>query len=519
MSSRRSGICWPGSGTPDGATARPRRRPARRALAAGLAAAAAVSVGAAGLASPAAGQAGAQAIPVSLTGPVRTVTPALLGLNAVNTTGPRWDDSKLDAVLRKFGPGVLRYPGGTNANYWDWQQGWFQPGRWPAETPTPVDDKLGVFKVALGAAGSVPMFVLNVLTYQGAIGSDQLNATMLHGQIAFLRAAAKAGMPVTMVELGNELYLTGAVNHGPHGQDYATRFPTAAGYAQQMNTWIAALHRNFPGVQVAPVAADPNFIPGVSARRETWDAGLLPALHGEDVVSVHEIQRVYQSGPPATVLAQPYVRYQTFKSKQLKLIVADRLPVWLTAYNMEDQTPGHAVEGTWLHGLYVAEETLLFLANPVFTYIGLSGSVGTAHGGAIFDGPNGLGAGKPHTVPLALTAAGTTLAQIQAAFHGASKSQALAFTGGPSLGGTGAPALTGEAVTTPSGRELVLVNASSQAVTLNLSSLFPGGFRATRRTAPSVTTLVTGPSSTTTTATSGTGRLQVGPYSLVTVAP
>jgi len=167
---------------------------------------------------------------------------------------------------------------------------------------------------------------------------------------------------------------------------------------------------------------------------------------------------------------------------------------------MEDQTPGHTIEGTWMHGLYVAEQTLLFLANPVFKYIGLSGSVGTAHGGAIFDGPNGLGPGKPHTVPLALTAAGTTLAQIQAAFHGASSSQALA-------------------VTTPSGRELVLVNASATAVTLNLSSLFPGGFKATQRTAPSVTTLVTGPSSTTTTATSGTGQLQVGAYSLATVSP
>jgi len=517
MSSRRSAHCSSGSGMPDGA--RPRRRPARRALVAGLAAAAAVSVSAAGLASPVAGQAGAQAIPVSLTGSARTVTPALLGLNAVNVTGPRWDDSKLDAVLSKFRAGVLRYPGGTNANYWDWQKGWFQPGgQWPSETPTPVNDTIGVFKPALNAAGSAPMFVLNVLTYQGAVGSNQLNATMLQGQIAFLRAAAKAGLPVKRVELGNEMYLTGAVNHGPYGQDYVKRFPTAADYASQMNVWIAALHKDFPGVQVAPVAADPNFIPGVSPRRQTWDQDVLPALHGEDVVSVHEIQRVYQSGPAATVLAQPYIRYQKFKSDQLKLIVADKLPVWLSAYNMEDQTPGHTLEGTWMHGLYVAEQTLLFLANPVFKYIGLSGSVGTAHGGAIFDGPNGLGPGKPHTVPLALTAAGATLAQIEGVFRGASKSQALAFTGGPALGGTGAPALTGEAVTTPSGRKLVLVNASSQAVTLSLSSLFPGGFKAFQRTAPSVTTLVTGPSSTTTTTTTGTGQLHVGPYSLVTVS-
>ena len=456
---------------------------------------------------------------MSLTGPVRTVTPDLLGLNAVNTTGPRWDDGGLDAVLSKFGPGVLRYPGGTNANYWDWRKGWFQPGRWPAEKPKPVDDKIGVFRTGLTAAGSAPLFVLNVLTYRGAVGSAALNGAMLRGQIAFLRAAAAAGMPVTKVELGNELYLNGAVNHGPHGRDYADRFSTAAGYASQMNTWTAALHKDFPGVQVAAVAADPNFIPGVSKRRATWDTDVLPALRGEDVVSVHEIQRVYQPGPPATVLAQPYIRYQTFKSKQLKLIVADKLPVWLTAYNMEDQTPGHVLQGTWLHGLYVAEQTLLYLANPVFGYIGLSGSVGTAHGGAIFDGPDGLGAGKPHTVPLALTAAGTTLAAIQSAFHGASKSRALAFTAGPSLGGTGAPALTGEAVTTPAGQRLVLVNASSQPVTLDLSPVFPGGFTAAELTAPAVTTLITGPSSTATTTISGTARLRVGPYTLATVSP
>ncbi len=106
---------------------------------------------------------------------------------------------------------------------------------------------------------------------------------------------------------------------------------------------------------------------------------------------------------------------------------------------------------------------------------------------------------------------------IQGAFHGATKSQALAFSGGPALGGTGAPALTGEAVTAPAGQRLVLVNAAAQAVTLNLSSIFPGGFRAAQTTAHSVTTLITGPSATSTTAGSGTVQLRLQPYTLATV--
>jgi hypothetical protein len=458
-------------------------------------------------------------IQVSVTGPVRTVTPWLLGLNGDNLTGPPWNNSKLDAVLRKFGPGTIRYPGGTDANYWDWPKGWFQPGQWPSETPTPIDDKIPVFHVALQAAGATPIYDLNVLTYSGAIGTNALNATMLAGQLQFLHAAAAAGLPVKMVELGNELYLTGAVNHGTHGQDYATRFPTAADYASQMNTWIAAIHKAFPGAQVAAVGADPNYIPGVSQRRQTWDTAVLPALQGEDVMTVHEIQRVYQSGPASTVLAQPYIRYQTFKANQLPLFTSRSLPIWISAFNMEDQTSGQVIQGTWLHGLYVAEQALIYLANPEFQYIGLSGGVGTAHGGAIFDGPQGLGIGKPATVPLALTAAGTTMSAIQAAFHGATTSQPLAFTPTPTLGTTGAPALLGEEVITPGGQKLVVVNTSSQSVTLSLGTLFPSGFKATEITAPSVTTLVTGPTSTTATTTTGTGRLQVGPYTLATVAP
>jgi len=62
------------------------------------------------------------------------------------------------------------------------------------------------------------------------------------------------------------------------------------------------------------------------------------------------------------------------------------------------------------------------------------------------------------------------------------------------------------------------VNASSRPVTLKLSSVFPGGFTATELAAPAVTTLIAGPSSVSTTTTSGTVRLRVGPYALATIA-
>ena len=103
------------------------------------------------------------------------------------------------------------------------------------------------------AAGAVPLFDLNTVTYHGAIGSAARNAALLAQQLRLLRAASAAGLPVRMVELGNELYLNGnSSTPAGHAHDYAKRFPTAAAYATQMNPWIAAIHRAFPGPRWRP---------------------------------------------------------------------------------------------------------------------------------------------------------------------------------------------------------------------------------------------------------------------------
>ncbi|HEY2277500.1 MAG TPA: hypothetical protein VGI00_04045 [Streptosporangiaceae bacterium] len=211
-------------------------------------------------------------VKVTSTGPVRTVTPTLLGLNGVNTTGSQWDNSPLDSVLSKFAPGVIRYPGGTVANYWSWPDGWFQPGKWPGEPAEAVNDTLPVFRTGLAAAGARPLFDLNTVTINGAIGSATDNPAQLDQQLQALQSAAGDGLPVKMVELGNELYQSGYISTGPDGQDYAKRFPSAADYATQMNAWISALHSAFQGVKVAAVATDANDVNGISRRRSTWNA-------------------------------------------------------------------------------------------------------------------------------------------------------------------------------------------------------------------------------------------------------
>ena len=457
-------------------------------------------------------------VKVSATGGVRTVTPTLLGLNGVNTTGPQWDNSPFDSVLKRFAPGVIRYPGGTVANYWSWPGGWFQPGEWPGEPAQAVNDTLPVFGTGLAAAGATPLFDLNTVTISGAIGSDAENTTMLDQQLQALRSAAGDGLPVKMVELGNELYQSGYISTGPDGQDYTTRFPSAADYATQMNEWISALHSAFPGVKVAAVATDANDVPGIAPRRSTWNASVLPLLKGEDAVTIHDNLRVLDaSSSPTTVLAYPYLHFQKLKAHELALFHSDRLAVWVTEFNLADQTQGHVFQGTWLHGLFAAAQALLFTGDPDITYAGLDATIGTALA-PIFSSTHGFGSGGPATVRLALSAVGTTLSMIQSAFHRASAAQVLSFSPSPALGTTGAPALLGLVLTTRGGPEVLLENLSSQPVTLDVSAILPGPLTVTQVTAPSIMTKVTGPGSTETSTSAAMGTVQVEPYALADVS-
>jgi hypothetical protein len=174
-------------------------------------------------------------------------------------------------------------------------------------------------------------------------------------------------------------------------------------------------------------------------------------------------------------------------------------------------------QGTWLHGMFVAAQALLFTGDPDITYAGLNATIGAASA-PIFSSTQGFGSGGPATVRLALTAAGTTLSMIQAAFHRASAAQVLSFSPSPALGTTGAPALLGQVLTTHGGPEVLLANLSSQPVTLDVSAVLPGALTVTQVTAPSITTKVTGPGSTETSTSVASGTVQVEPYALADIS-
>ena len=367
----------------------------------------------------------------------------------------------------------------------------------------------------LQRTGARPLFVLNMLTINGRLATAADNAAMIQQQIQFLRAASSAGIPVTRVELGNEFYLPGSAP-GPNGSDYSLRFPTAASYAQQANTWVSALRApsaGLPNLSIAAVGSDAtgNFSP----RREGWNQAVLGTLTGVDALTLHPFIRVTNaSATPQSLLVLPYRRVQSLKAAELAAIRNRGLNAWVTEFNLVDVTPALTFAGTWTSGLFIAAYTLLLAQVPTITVIDLHNVVGDALAGALFDTDDGFRTPTPVTQVLARTAKGATYGVLLQAGLGATGGRALAFPGGPTLSG-GVPGLVGMEFTGGARRQVVVVNLAPTAATLGVGALFSGAFSWSRLSAPSLTTRVTGPGSLTVASGTATNQLNVPGHSVV----
>jgi hypothetical protein len=167
-------------------------------------------------------------------------------------------DPKLDSQLAALDPGTLRYPGGTNANFFQWQPGYPVNPPSGARCATRAAGSgyrftLAKLLAAYRATGAPPVFDLNVMT------------STLGCQLSMLRKARQLGLPVRYVELGNEFYLS--------AQDYPKYFPTAADYGATVASYVTAVHSGFPGALVAAVGS----LPVATARERTWNHDMIDA--------------------------------------------------------------------------------------------------------------------------------------------------------------------------------------------------------------------------------------------------
>ena len=440
-------------------------------------------------------------------GEPRAITRDVLGITAGPTIrGVERDDPDYNAALRELAPGLLRFPGGTVANYWDWETGDFVCGRGgqyvlhgnglrdcllPSDyqNVSPPHHKLEHFKTELERTGARAVFVLNMITKR-----PDNDATIFEHAAAMLAHAEEIGIPVRYIELGNEFYLCDGTRDA--SPDNVLAFPTVEDYAALAQTWTRELRARFPEARIAVVGADRRFgeeerglgcPEGELARRNTWNARLAAALDSvrPDAITLHP----YGGAPAgeasvASVLGVPGHYTANFRRNARRDLPAE-YALWLTEYGLFSRDA--PIHGTWTHGLYVAAMTLDLLAEPRAEMMQLHSGADRAVFGTIFRDADGFDykfaptTASPPTIPWAKTAAGENFELIAKALRGTWRATPVRLPDGPTLRDD-QPAVRGLLVE-GNRKKVILVNLSDESVPVDLSDVYEGPFDAFGRAA------------------------------------
>jgi hypothetical protein len=284
-----------------------------------------------------------------------------------------YTDQALLTAVRSLGTPMLRYPGGTESDYFHWRAGrpveacrystcrtWDgrslrQPAlyqRFDGHTQgTPAS-----LASVLGSTGGASLFVANMVT---ASADDML---------AWLGAARAAGLDTNRIELGNEPYFAqveGTDNNAIVFPDAAAHVRAARALAQRMRaTWTGlrlAQPAFVPRIDLATGQPDPR----QDQRMLTWNEGILAAGAADyaDAFALHFYPALPARGAATEAaylaeLGSYAARYwrATRAASQWQLLPAGKA-LWITEFNVSFAQAGE-LAGTWMHGLYMAQFAL-----------------------------------------------------------------------------------------------------------------------------------------------------------------
>lgn len=301
---------------------------------------------------------GSAAVSVDTGTAVATVPSTAIGLNASTYDG-KLTDAAVPGLVKDAGIGVMRFPGGTSSDTYDWK------------TNTDVlsgqrqASDFDQFMTMTGKAGSAPMITVNYGT--GDTLGETRSPQETGAQVAadWVRYAnVQHGYHVKYWEIGNEVYGNDTYNaYWEPDEHCGSTFPPAsqpdtcgpAVYAQVAARYIAAMKAVDPTIQVGVVLTAPGSWPdGVTApgSPQPWNQTVLSTLKGlgtaADFADVHwypqNPSNVTPPGPTDAGLLADTAQIPgitaTLRSQFAQYAGTADLPVMLTETNSVSSNPG-----------------------------------------------------------------------------------------------------------------------------------------------------------------------------------
>ncbi|MEO8146154.1 MAG: T9SS type A sorting domain-containing protein [Bacteroidia bacterium] len=440
----------------------------------------------------------------------RDMQPDFNGYNGTNTitVGQTWRDLQWQLQhFRTLRANLLRYPGGTVANYWNWREGRFLedyemtsgvPGlelldkyKSANDDLQHSEDNLSNFKISNDYTGSAPIFDLNIMSSDYAY------------QLAMLFHAKEIGLPVRYVELGNEFY-----NELLHNR---LAFPSVADYAAKASEWAGAL-------KSARLSYDAGLHPqvavvgtwqkgGKESRQKLWLDHLMDIIGSDlniDAITIHQYLgtgldvnddciadvMAADADNPKVMFRSAFENLDWLKANEFNTIKTHGKKIWMTEFNMLDQR--FAAAGSWAHALMVSTMLLSYLEEDAVEKVLPHDLVGDAELSAMFngntnnleyDGPDPVNVTAPcgsnyATQPWGKSASGQAVALISRAINESTHADEIDFTslGLPDIGGDDPrPVLYGWKFTKPYSVEYIILDMGSPGEFIDMSNIVATG--------------------------------------------
>lgn len=200
------------------------------------------------------------------------------GFNGRSSEGPQWTNATFTSNVEWMNPSIVRYPGGTLANSWNWHVGG-KMGKNKIRNPYFIKDL-----VENAPQGCKLLYVMNIVNVPPETGYDYTTLTDKKARSAEVRQAkikdtfealeefrAYGKMPVA-IELGNELYFNDEADYGIYTKDPAQ-------YITDVKVIGAAIRQSYPDLKILICTSKSDS--KATSGRETWNTAIYNALQSD----------------------------------------------------------------------------------------------------------------------------------------------------------------------------------------------------------------------------------------------